>query len=124
MTTEPAWQNHVMKERRSDFDSSHQGIDCNPSLVASAISSACSVSAFTSLHAGRWQPDITGEGAEAEESNMKNFRNIIFVGIISLVLFSFSGIFQDEWVVPDKYQNMKNPTDPEEDLKIGKSLCD
>lgn len=53
---------------------------------------------------------------------MKNFRNIIFVGFISLVLFSFSGIFQDEWVVPDKYQNMKNPTDPKEDLKIGKSL--
>ena len=37
-------------------------------------------------------------------------------------MLSFSGILQDEWVVPDKYQNMKNPTDPEEDLSIGKSL--
>ena len=29
---------------------------------------------------------------------------------------------QDEWVVPDKYQNMKNSTDPEVDKSIGKSL--
>ncbi len=53
---------------------------------------------------------------------MKNLKNILFLGIISLALLSFSVILQDEWVVPEKYQNMKNPTDPEEDLAIGKSL--
>ena len=53
---------------------------------------------------------------------MKNLKNLLFLGVISLAMLSFSGILQDEWVVPDKYQNMKNPTDPEEDLSIGKSL--
>ncbi len=53
---------------------------------------------------------------------MKNIKNLLLVGIISFGLFSFSMILQTEWVVPDKYQNMKNPTDPSEDLAIGKSL--
>ena len=53
---------------------------------------------------------------------MKNLKNLLFLGVISLAMLSFTGILQDEWVVPDKYQNMKNPTDPEEDLSIGKSL--
>ena len=29
---------------------------------------------------------------------------------------------QEKWVVPEKYENMKNPTDPKVDLDIGKSL--
>ena len=53
---------------------------------------------------------------------MKNLKNTLLLGFISLALLSFSSILQDEWVVPDKYQNMANPTDPEEDLNIGKSL--
>ena len=53
---------------------------------------------------------------------MKNLKNTLLLGFISFALLSFSGILQDEWVVPDKYQNMANPTDPEEDLNIGKSL--
>ena len=53
---------------------------------------------------------------------MKNIKTLLFAGIISFGLFSFSMILQDEWVVPDKYQNMKNPTDPSEDLAIGKTL--
>jgi len=53
---------------------------------------------------------------------MKNLKVTLFLGFISIALLSFTGIFQDEWVVPEKYQNMKNPTDPEEDLSIGKSL--
>ena len=53
---------------------------------------------------------------------MKNIKNLILVGIISFGLFSFGMIIQDEWVVPQKYENMKNPTDPEVDLSIGKSL--
>jgi len=53
---------------------------------------------------------------------MKNLKNTLLLGFISLALLSFSGILQDEWVVPEKYQNMANPTDAEEDLNIGKSL--
>ena len=29
---------------------------------------------------------------------------------------------QEEWKVPEKYEKMKNPTNPEEDINIGKSL--
>lgn len=53
---------------------------------------------------------------------MRNLKNILFIGILSFAFLSFIGIIQEEWVVPDKYQNMKNPTDPNEDLSIGKSL--
>lgn len=53
---------------------------------------------------------------------MKKLKNILFLGLMSLVLISFSEIVQDEWQVPEKYQNMKNPTDPSEDLDIGKEL--
>ena len=37
-------------------------------------------------------------------------------------MFSFYTFDQDEWVVPEKYEKMQNPTDPNEDLSIGKSL--
>lgn len=53
---------------------------------------------------------------------MKNIKTLLLIGIISFGLFSFGIILQDEWVVPEKYQNMKNPTDPSVDLNIGKSL--
>ncbi len=53
---------------------------------------------------------------------MKNIKTLLLIGIISFGLFSFGMILQDEWVVPEKYQNMKNPTDPSVDLNIGKSL--
>ena len=53
---------------------------------------------------------------------MKNIKTLLLIGIISFGLFSFGMILQDEWVVPEKYQNMKNPTDPTVDLNIGKSL--
>lgn len=53
---------------------------------------------------------------------MKNFKNLFFIGVVAIALLSFSNILQDEWVVPEKYENMKNPTDPGEDLDIGKSL--
>jgi mono/diheme cytochrome c family protein len=54
--------------------------------------------------------------------NMKTFKILIILGIISLTLYSFTDIIQDEWVVPEKYVNMENPTNPDEDLAIGKSL--
>ncbi|MCK5637581.1 MAG: cytochrome c, partial [Flavobacteriaceae bacterium] len=53
---------------------------------------------------------------------MKTFKILTVIGVLSLVLFSFTSFIQDEWKVPDKYENMKNPTDPKVDLKIGKSL--
>ena len=53
---------------------------------------------------------------------MKALKFITIIGVISFALLSFTTFLQDEWVVPDKYQNIKNPTDPEVDLSIGKSL--
>ena len=49
-------------------------------------------------------------------------KNTLFLVFLGMALLSFTGIIQEEWVVPDKYQKMKNPTDPEVDLNIGKSL--
>jgi mono/diheme cytochrome c family protein len=53
---------------------------------------------------------------------MKALKFITILGVISFALLSFTTFLQDEWVVPDKYQNMKNPTDPAVDKSIGKSL--
>ncbi len=53
---------------------------------------------------------------------MKKMKNLIVLLVVSFSLLSFGLILQDEWVVPDEYKNMKNPTDPKEDLNIGKSL--
>ena len=44
------------------------------------------------------------------------------IAIVSFALYSFTSMVQDEWKVPEKYQKMKNPTDPTVDLDIGKSL--
>ncbi len=53
---------------------------------------------------------------------MKTKTLLLIVSFVGLMLISFSAFDQDEWVVPDKYENMKNPTDPSEDLDIGKDL--
>ena len=53
---------------------------------------------------------------------MKTLKMIIPVAFLALVLYAFNTPYQDEWVVPEKYVNMKNPTDPSVDLDIGKSL--
>jgi mono/diheme cytochrome c family protein len=53
---------------------------------------------------------------------MKTINSLLVIGIVSFVFFSFATIEQDKWVVPDKYVNMENPTDPSVDLNIGKSL--
>ena len=55
---------------------------------------------------------------------MKAVKFFTIVGIFSLTFFSFTNSVQDEWPVPDKYVKMKNPTDPKEDIAIGKSLYD
>ncbi len=53
---------------------------------------------------------------------MKTIKIFTIVGIFSFISFSFTTIMQDKWIVPAKYENMKNPTNPKEDLSIGKSL--
>lgn len=53
---------------------------------------------------------------------MKRPYILTFVGILLFSLYSFTSVFQDEWVVPEKYVNMKNPTDPNVDMAIGKAL--
>ncbi|MEN8124045.1 MAG: cytochrome c [Bacteroidota bacterium] len=53
---------------------------------------------------------------------MKTIKILTIIGVLSFVFFSFTPFIQEEWEVPEKYVNMKNPTDPSVDLKIGKSL--
>lgn len=53
---------------------------------------------------------------------MKTIKTIFFIGIVSFIFYSFTTIVQEEWVVPEKYETMKNPTDPAVDMAIGKSL--
>lgn len=53
---------------------------------------------------------------------MKPLHIFIALGLISLLFYAFDSPVQDEWVVPEKYVNMKNPTDPTVDLAIGKAL--
>lgn len=55
---------------------------------------------------------------------MKTIKIITFVGILSLVFYSFTTIAQDKWVVPDKYVKMKNPVPADQDASVGKSLYD
>tara|TARA_R110002049_G_scaffold308279_2_gene511590 strand:+ start:1120 stop:1539 length:420 start_codon:yes stop_codon:yes gene_type:complete len=55
-------------------------------------------------------------------NTMKTLKNLVGIGIVIFVFYSFTAIIQEEWKVPEKYVNMKNPTNPDEDLEIGKSL--
>lgn len=53
---------------------------------------------------------------------MKTLKLFLILGVVSFTFYSFTSYVQDKWVVPEKYVNMKNPTDPKADLEIGKSL--
>jgi len=53
---------------------------------------------------------------------MKTIKTLVLIGIVSFALYSFTSMVQEEWKVPEKYEKMKNPTDPSVDLDIGKSL--
>lgn len=53
---------------------------------------------------------------------MKTLRIFIPIALVALMAYAFNLPEQDEWVVPDKYVNMENPTDPGVDLNIGKAL--
>ena len=53
---------------------------------------------------------------------MKTFKILTLLGVVTFALYSFTSLVQEEWKVPVKYENMKNPTDPKADIAIGKSL--
>jgi mono/diheme cytochrome c family protein len=53
---------------------------------------------------------------------MKQFKLITIIGAVVFALYSFTTLVQNEWVVPDKYVNMKNPIPLNTDKAIGKSL--
>ncbi len=53
---------------------------------------------------------------------MKTIKTLVLIGLVSFALYSFTSLVQEEWKVPDKYETMKNPTDPKADMAIGKSL--
>ena len=53
---------------------------------------------------------------------MKTIKALTLLGIAFLGLFLLTSMVQDKWIVPEKYENMKNPTDPSVDLDIGKDL--
>ena len=53
---------------------------------------------------------------------MKTIKILIPVAIVALALYAFDKPVQDEWVVPEKYVNMKNPTDKKVKVKAKKSV--
>jgi mono/diheme cytochrome c family protein len=53
---------------------------------------------------------------------MKTLKTLLLLGIVSFTFYSFTTVLQDKWVVPKEYVSMKNPTDPNVDKAIGKSL--
>ncbi len=54
---------------------------------------------------------------------MKTLKNMMALSALTAVIFAFNVNTQSgEWVVPDEYKSMENPTDPEEDLDIGEEL--
>ena len=53
---------------------------------------------------------------------MKTFKIAAVIGIVCMLCYSFTTMVQEEWVVPEKYVTMKNPTDPDVDMAIGKAL--
>ncbi len=53
---------------------------------------------------------------------MKTFKILTIIGFLSFALYSFTSIVQEEWIVPEKYQTMKNPIPTKTDASIGKSL--
>ena len=53
---------------------------------------------------------------------MKTSKILLPLAFLALAFYAFTTPVQDEWVVPEKYVNMKNPTDPKADMNIGKAL--
>ncbi len=56
---------------------------------------------------------------------MKKLKILMLIGVITLGLFSFTKLVQEEWVVPAKYEKMTNPTEASDDnISDGKMLYD
>ncbi len=53
---------------------------------------------------------------------MKTIKFLLTIALLALVILAFNKPPQDEWIVPEEYVNMNNPTDPSVDLNIGKAL--
>ncbi|PCH52198.1 MAG: cytochrome C [Flavobacteriaceae bacterium] len=53
---------------------------------------------------------------------MKTFKILSIIGVLSFALYSFTSLVQEEWVVPAKYETMKNPIAAGTDAAIGKTL--
>lgn len=53
---------------------------------------------------------------------MKTLKILTLITLISVGLYSFTSFVQEEWVVPEEYENMKNPVPADQDKSIGKSL--
>mgnify|MGYP000985071570 FL=1 len=53
---------------------------------------------------------------------MRTFKILTILGVVTFALYSFTSIVQEEWKVPAKYENMKNPIPAKTDANIGKSL--
>ena len=45
-----------------------------------------------------------------KRNTMKTLKNLVGIGIVLFVFYSFTTFIQEEWIVPEKYINMKNPT--------------
>ncbi len=55
---------------------------------------------------------------------MKTTRKMVVLLLAAFTLFSFMSVVQSKWVVPEKYEKMKNPTDAndKENKALGKTL--
>ena len=53
---------------------------------------------------------------------MRTLKILSFFAFLITALFTFTSFDQDEWIVPEKYKNMKNPVAADTDKDIGKSL--
>ena len=53
---------------------------------------------------------------------MKTIKFLLFIGVITFALYSFTTLVQKKWEVPAKYKTMKNPTDPKADMATAKML--
>ncbi len=55
---------------------------------------------------------------------MRTLKNLLLFTFITLGLYAFNTAVQEDWVVPEKYKAMENPTDVEDDenIEIGEEL--
>ena len=53
---------------------------------------------------------------------MKLVKIFSIIGVLAFAFYSFTTIVQNEWVVPAKYETIKNQVPAKQDMAIGKSL--